>query len=800
MRKREEFQQINRRISEPSTGSLQRYRLQVSGVVQGVGFRPFLHNLARQLQVNGWVRNTSIGVEMEVQGTPAALAQFVDQLQHNAPPLARILDLDTTTIPTVVDQPAGLEIRPSRARSGRTLVSPDVATCELCRREVFDPSDRRAHYAFTNCTHCGPRFTIINDLPYDRPATTMADFSLCEACAREYKDTHDRRFHAQPVACPDCGPTVWYTSVDEAPDLTTHTPTADDALAAAVDCLNRVGVIALKGLGGFHLACRADSSKAITRLRTHKNRPAKPLAVMVRTAAEAENYCQVSPAEAALLTAPEAPIVLLRKRTDGKAKKLAPEISPHNSTIGIMLPYTPLHHLLLDRAGALLVMTSGNRRGEPLCIDNDDARAGLSAYCDGFLFHNRPIARRCDDSVMFVAHFADTSVVQPIRRSRGLAPLPVLLPKSLVLDTPLVAAGADLKTVPALAVERQVFLTQHIGDMDNLKAREEHARAIADFEQFFRIQPRAVVCDLHPGYASTRYARERAEAENLPLIEVQHHYAHIAACLAENNHTGPAIGLSFDGTGLGTDGHIWGSEVLLVDLNNFERRYHLQYLPLPGGDAATRRPYRIALAYLRALLPDLDVRRLFSDVPEWELSTLDKMLAQNLNTPQTSSMGRLFDAVSALLGLCVEATHEAQAAMALENAALQSDFDGPAYPFELFDGEIRLAELFAHLVADHQNGVSAPSIARRFHQTVAEMAVTAVTAVRAQTEANAKRVDQVALSGGVWQNRLLLEMAVPLLEQAGFEVLLHHSVPANDGGLAYGQVAVAAARLQNEKI
>jgi hydrogenase maturation protein HypF len=547
-------------------------------------------------------------------------------------------------------------------------------------------------------------------------------------------------------------------------------------------------------LGGFHLACRADSSKAINRLRTGKNRPAKPLAVMMRNVAGAAAYCHISPAEEALLTAPEAPIVLLRKRTDKES--LAPEIAPQNGYIGVMLPYTPLHHLLLQAAEIPLVMTSGNRRGEPLCIDNDEAKEGLSPYCDAFLLHNRPIARRCDDSVMFIAHPADhLPVIQPIRRSRGLAPLPILLPKAVALDTPLVAAGADLKNVPALAVERQVFLTQHIGDMENLKAREEHARAIADFEQFFRIRPKAVVCDLHPGYAGTRYARNRAEAEGLPLVEVQHHHAHIAACLAENDLTGPAIGLCFDGTGYGTDGHIWGSEVLLADLRDFQRCYHLEYLPLPGGDAATRHPYRIALAYLRTLLPDVDAQALFPDVPGQELSILDTMLAQNLNTPLTSSMGRLFDAVSAFLGLCWEATHEAQAAIALEDAALDSNFTGSAYPFDLEDGQIRLTAFFAEFIKDRQKGVPAPDMARRFHQTVAEMSVAAAKAVRVQIEAEQQPVNQVALSGGVWQNRLLLEMAVPLLKQAGFEVLLHHTVPANDGGLAYGQVAVAAARL-----
>ncbi|MBN1219426.1 MAG: carbamoyltransferase HypF [Anaerolineae bacterium] len=787
--------------------------MQISGVVQGVGFRPFLHNLAGQLNVNGWVRNTSLGVELEVQGSTPDLERFVSCLQNDPPPLARILELESTSIPVVINQPAGLEIRPSHSQSGRTLVSPDVATCAQCRREVFDRADRRYHYPFTNCTHCGPRFTIIVNLPYDRPYTTMAGFPLCPDCAREYQDPTDRRFHAQPVACPKCGPTLWYTPVGVPPEVSDNTPTGDAALASAVSCMEGDGVVALQGLGGFHLACRADSRVAINRLRTSKKRPAKPLAVMMRDVGEVAEYCQVSPAETALLAAPEAPILLLRKRTDAAARQLAPEIAPQNGYIGVMLPYTPLHHLLLQAAVAPLVMTSGNRQGEPLCIDHDEARAGLSPYCDGFLFHNRPIARRCDDSVMFVAHLiphqsdgrhqddgryrpdSPQPVIQPIRRSRGLAPLPVLLPKTVTLTVPLLAAGADLKNVPALAIQRQVFLTQHIGDLENLKAREEHIRAIADFEQFFRIQPQVVVCDLHPDYASSRHARQRAETEGLPLLEVQHHHAHLAACLAENDRVGPAIGLSFDGTGYGTDGHIWGSEVVLTDLRDFQRFYHLEYLPLPGGDAATRRPYRIALAYLRTLLPDFEVNPLFPDVPDWELSTLEVMLAQNLNTPLTSSMGRLFDAVSALLGLCWEATHEAQAAIALEDAALNSEFSGPGYEFDLADGQIRLASLFAQLVVDRQNGVAVPDIARRFHRTIGEMSVAVAKAVRARAEDKERRVNQVALSGGVWQNRLLLEMVVPMLQAADFEVLLHHTVPANDGGLAYGQVAVAAARL-----
>jgi hydrogenase maturation protein HypF len=436
-------------------------------------------------------------------------------------------------------------------------------------------------------------------------------------------------------------------------------------------------------------------------------------------------------------------------------------------------------------------MTSGNSPGEPLCLDNAEAWTKLRRYCGGFLFHDRPIARRCDDSVMIVANVGEQEAPQPVRRSRGLVPLPVLLPTATTLPTPLVATGADLKNVSAVAVDRHVFLTQHIGDLSNFNTRQEQAHVIADFEQLFGVKPAAVVCDLHPDYASSRYARSRAAREELPLFEVQHHHAHLAGCLAENNHLGPAIGLAFDGTGYGTDGCIWGGEILLADLGGFRRLYQLEYLPLPGGDAATHHPGRIALAYLRTLLPEVKAAPLLPRLTGWELHILETMLAQGLNTPLTSSMGRLFDAVSGLLGLCERVTYEGQAAIALEAAALTSDFSGPGYDFSLRDGQIRLATLFSQLVTDRQRGVPIPDIARRFHQTVAQMALTSALAARSETDG----VNHVALSGGVWQNRLLLELATPLLRQAGFEVMLNHAVPANDGGLAYGQIAVAATQL-----
>ena len=771
-----------------------RWQLAIQGVVQGVGFRPFVHNLACRLRLGGWVRNTSTGVEVDLQGASEGLEAFLVELRDRPPPLARILDVQVSEAAGTGDGRIGVEIRESRTEVGRTLVSPDVATCDACLREMQDPADRRFGYAFTNCTHCGPRWTIVLDVPYDRSRTTMAGFPLCPACGREYGNPADRRFHAQPVACPACGPVLWYSEGGDAQGPGDRCPTGAEAVTAAARRMDRGGVLALKGLGGFHLSCRADQPGAVRQLRQVKRRPYKPLAVMVRRVETARAFCEVTPTEARLLGAPEAPIVLLRKRLCPEYP-LATEIAPGNACVGVMLPYTPLHHLLLTEADGPLVMTSGNPIGEPLCIDNAEAIQRLGAFTDAYLFHNRPIARRCDDSVMLVAGLPDASVTQPVRRSRGLAPLPVFLPEGVGVTVALAAAGADLKNVSAVAQDRQVFLTQHIGDLEHPAAREEQVEAILDLERMFRVHPEAVACDLHPGYASSRYARQRAQDEGLALVEVQHHHAHIAGCLAENDRTGPAIGLSFDGTGYGTDGRIWGGEVLLANLADFERVCHLEYLPLPGGDAAVRRPYRIAMAYVHCLLPNLDVRRFFPDVPEREFGMIETMVAQGLNSPLTSSIGRLFDAVSALLGLCREATHEAQAAMALEDAALRSRADGPCYDLPLDGDVIRVQSLFEGIVVDVQNGVPAPDIARRFHQSVAALCRAAARAAQAREAKSGRAVNQVALSGGVWQNRLLLEMTARVLRDEGFDVLVHHAVPANDGGLAYGQAAVAAGRM-----
>lgn len=768
-----------------------RLHLQICGVVQGVGFRPFVFQTAQALGLNGWVRNTASGVELELQGMEPALQEFIERLHTQPPPLAHILDVAVTRLPPTTRLPAGLHIRASRAAQSeqRTLISPDVAICPACRREIMDTTERRHAYPFTNCTHCGPRFTIITDLPYDRPLTTMAGFTLCPACAAEYRDSADRRFHAQPIACPTCGPEI--TFIDAAGSAG---PTAQPALMELAARLQQGQIIGIQGLGGFHLACRADLPEAVTRLRQAKARPHKPLALMVRDLDMAGQIGVVSPAEAALLSRQEAPIVLLRRREACEIAALE-LVSPQNGYVGVMLPYTPLHQLLMQALKRPLVMTSGNPPGEPLVIEIQAARDKLLPLGDGLLAHNRPIRRRCDDSVMFVAHLPDQAAPQFIRRSRGYAPLPVLLPAGLSLPVPLLATGGDLKNVAALGVERTIFLTQHIGDLSHLDTRTELARTVADFEHLFRIRPKVVVCDLHPDYAARRYAQQRAAAEGLTLIEIQHHHAHIAGCSAENGLTTPVIGLAFDGTGYGPDGHIWGGEVLLADLHTFERLLHLEYLPLPGGDAATRRPYRIALAYLARLCPDLDAEALFPDIPVAEIRLIQQMVAQGVNTPLTSSLGRLFDAVSALLGLTRNASHEAQAAIALENAALGGQATRP-YAMPLDGDIIRLEPLLRAIVADRQARLPVPDIARRFHLSVAHLAVAAAAHARA-TRCAATRAP-VALSGGVWQNRLLLEMSLPCLQADGFNVLLHRQTPANDGGLAYGQAVIAAARLTTE--
>jgi hydrogenase maturation protein HypF len=790
-------------------------RIHVSGVVQGVGFRPFVFALAERLDLGGWVCNTSAGVDIEVDGPPDRLASFADALADEAPPLARIDDLVVT--PRSPGGYATFEIRASVPIPGAYQpVSPDVATCADCLAELRDPADRRYRYPFTNCTHCGPRFTIIVDLPYDRPNTTMAAFPLCPACAAEYADPHDRRFHAQPVACPQCGPRVWLeipsgsadvpTPVAHGPGATTGVPPdpacaredaarsgedaarGDDAIAVARRLLAGGQIVAVKGLGGFHLACDAGSAAAVADLRRRKLRVDKPLAVMMPDLATVERHCVVDDASRRLLESVERPIVLVPWRA---GSTVAREVAPEQRELGVMLPYTPLHHLLLEAAPGMpeaLVMTSGNLSEEPIATDNDDARARLAGLADAFLMHDRPIRTRCDDSVVRV--FEDR--MYPLRRSRGYAPYPVRLPWT----TPsLLAAGAELKNTFALVRGDHAFLSHHIGDLENYETLQAFEDGVAHLEKLFCVRPEAIAHDLHPDYLATRYALARGEREGLPLVGVQHHHAHIAACMAEHGLPGdrPIIGVAFDGTGYGDDGAIWGGEVLLADYHAYERLYHLDYVPLPGGDAATRAPWRVALAWLDRAGVDWadDLPPVATASPE-QRRVLARQLGAGLNAPPTSSMGRLFDAVAALAGVRQSASYEAQAAIALE--AIVDQEERHAYPFPLGEGVLDAVPVVRAVVDDVRAGVAAGRIAARFHHGVAGAVRDACRAVRTARGANV-----VALSGGVWQNVTLLAEVVTTLRAEGFEVYIHRQVPTNDGGLVLGQAAVARARLSSPR-
>lgn len=769
---------------QPENVPARALRISITGVVQGVGFRPFVYNLARRLGVRGWVLNHSGGVDIEAEAAPETLTAFLAALRAEAPPLARIASLEATPIPS--NGYTTFEIRHSEAQEGRfVLISPDVATCPDCLRELFDPADRRYRYPFINCTNCGPRFTIITDIPYDRPHTTMRVFPLCDACRAEYENPADRRFHAQPNACPECGPHLTLLAQGAA--------TAAGALADAVERLLQGEIVAVKGLGGFQLACDATAAEAVQRLRERKHRPHKPFAVMVASLEEARLYCEISPEEAALLTSPQAPIVLLRRRTpDGAVVQapVAPEVAPNQHTLGLMLPYTPLHHLLLHDVGRPLVMTSGNLSEEPIAKDNEEALERLADIADAFLLHDREIYARYDDSVVQVSQFANpksgslTPKLQIMRRARGYAPFPIPLPFEV---GQVFAAGPLLKNTFTLTRERYAFVSQHIGDLENLETLEHYEAALATYQRLFRIAPERVVCDLHPDYLSTRFAEDFARAHGLPApTRVQHHRAHLAACLADNGWPrdgGPVIGVALDGTGYGDDGAIWGGEWFLGDYDGMRRVAHLEPLPLPGGDAATRAPWRITVAYLHALLEpeDFPADLCFAGFCPGEAGFIRQQIEKGLNVPRTTSMGRLFDAVSALLGVRSEISYEAQAAMELEQLAWGAQ-DWRPFPFAIEDDVVRLAPLFYALLETLERGVALPDIAARFHATVARMVLEVCVRLR-----DASGVTTVALSGGVFQNALLLDLTVPVLEAADFDVLVHHQVPCNDGGLSLGQ-------------
>jgi hydrogenase maturation protein HypF len=754
----------------------ERKEIRVSGIVQGVGFRPFVYRLAMEQGLVGTICNTAAGVTIEVQGPVESIDRFLARLPAEAPALARITGIDVRSLP--LDGDTGFRILASRAGEAmHTLISPDVAICDDCLREMLDPADRRYRYPFINCTNCGPRFTIVRDIPYDRPLTSMAVFPMCPACRAEYEDPLNRRFHAQPNACWDCGPRL------ELLDGAGKAVRTDDAVAKAAALLREGEIVAVKGLGGFHLAADATNAGAVMRLRERKHRVEKPFAVMVPDVATAERFCELEAAGRELLTGHERPIVLLRAK---RPTPIVECVAPFNEYLGVFLPYTPLHHLLFERGKfAALVMTSGNVSEEPIATGNDEAVRRLNGLADYFLVHNRDILLRCDDSVVRPLG----GRARQLRRSRGYVPVPVFLDEEL---PPILAAGGELKNTICLARGNQAFLSQHVGDLENLESYGFFLEAVEHLARILEITPETIAYDLHPDYFSTKWALDQT---GLRLVGVQHHHAHVAACMAENHLHEKVIGFALDGTGYGTDGRIWGGEVLLADFSGFERAAHLAYVPLPGGAAAIREPWRMAVACLSHHFGRefLDRRIPFlSEIDRPSLELVLRMMARGLNSPLTSSCGRLFDAVAALVGVRNRVNYEAQAAIELEMAALDSK-EKRAYPMGLVpEGAgwvIDTRPLFEALLADIERQVPLSSVSRRFHNGLVEVFSRLARLIRDRSG-----LRDACLTGGTFQNVLLHEGLRQSLEAEGFRVFTHAEVPAGDGGLSLGQAMVAAHR------
>ena len=759
---------------------MQTHHIHITGIVQGVGFRPFVYGLATRHELFGWVCNTSAGLEIEVQGAEDKLLAFAAALQDEKPPLAWIDSFDVTEV-RGADIYKSFEIHASTSIAGAFQpISADVAVCADCEHELFDPQDRRYLYPFINCTNCGPRFTIIKDIPYDRPATTMAGFTLCPNCRGEYENPLNRRFHAQPVACPECGPNVWLVVNGESEQ------TVNQAALLITRRLLREGrIVALKGLGGFHLACDASNTAAVDELRRRKGRAGKPFALMAADIATVEKYCFIGDAERALLSGREKPIVLLARRL---GISLPDSIAPLLDTVGMMLPYTPLHLLLLSQSDpvmmaepvpSLLVMTSGNFSEEPIATDNEDALERLAPLADAFLLHNRDINIRCDDSVVRTDHRQETTY---LRRSRGYAPYPV----QLSFDTkPTLAVGGELKNTFCLTRDKYAFLSHHIGDMENSETYASFEQGIEHLSRLFRIQPEIIACDMHPGYFATQWAQR--SPYKLQPVAIQHHHAHIAACMADNElENRKVIGLAFDGTGYGTDGAIWGGEILVADYAGFERVVHLEYLPLPGGDVAIRKPWRIAVGYAHTLGLDISDLPFICMLEPQAVNVVRLQVEKHLNTVSTSSMGRLFDAVAALAGVRTEVTYEAQAAIELEVLAMDYVADAEPFPYHLQGNVILLKGLIAAMIESVRRNEPPGLIGACFHKTIATLSVEAACRIREKAGLN-----EVALSGGVWQNKLLFELTMSGLEKNGFRVYFHRQTPANDGGIALGQAVIA---------
>jgi hydrogenase maturation protein HypF len=748
-----------------------RYQVAIQGIVQGVGFRPFIYQQAVARRLTGYVTNTSHGVALEVEGEETILDDFLRAIRREAPPLSRITSLEFQPLPPRGD--SEFTILKSRAQETRSaLISPDVAVCPDCLRELRDPRDRRYRYPFINCTNCGPRYTIIKDIPYDRAQTTMADFSLCPECSAEYHDPLNRRFHAQPNACWTCGPRTALL------DGTGRPIDCKDPIAEAARLLREGWVVAIKGLGGFHLAVEAVQEEAVRRLRRRKHREEKPLALMCPDLDRVREFARIEAEEEAVLVSRERPIVLLQKK---EPSLIAPAVAPGNQYYGVMLPYTPLHYLLLDHGSPALVMTSGNLSEEPICIDNEEALRRLKGIADYFLVHNRAIHLRSDDSIVQQV----SGSLRQLRRSRGFVPVPVFLAEP---QAPVLACGAELKNTVCLTKGNRAFISQHVGDLENLETLHFFKQTIDHLKQILQIEPEVIAYDLHPDYLSTRYALAQ---EGVKLIGVQHHFAHLVGCLAEHGLNEQVIGLMLDGSGYGLDGRIWGGEVLVGDCGSFERCGHFAYLPLPGGTKAIKEPWRMAVSYLYQAYGE-EFRDLFlpllKRIDRAKIDILVRMIQKGINSPLTSSCGRLFDGVAALIGLRDTVAFEGQAAMELE--MVQSRESEAPYDVEVLKSpeaiQILPQPIIRGVVEDVRQGASKEQISRRFHRTLVEVLTQVCRLLRAD-----RGLGKVALGGGVFQNRTLLTEMEARLRAEGFQVFSKSLVPSNDGGISLGQ-AVAA--------
>lgn len=755
--------------------------INIKGIVQGVGFRPFIYNLARSLNLYGYVLNNTTGVSIEVEGEQADIKEFIESVRTHPPPQSEIFEIQSAHT-----DPAGYEdfkIRESEGVEEKFVpISPELATCKDCISELFDPEDRRYRYPFINCTNCGPRFTIVQDIPYDRKFTTMSVFSMCEKCASEYHDPSNRRFHAQPNACSVCGPRLILLDGErkEVP--------VQDVISEACRLLKEGNIIAVKGLGGYHLACDAQNNDAVSRLRARKFREYKPFALMVKDIKTANEICFINEKEEQLLSGVKRPIVLLKKRPDAP---VSDGVAPNQKYFGVMLPYTPIHHLLISESGLVLVMTSANISSEPIVYEDKDAFERLGRITDYYVIHNREINVRTDDSVSRVERGREVV----LRRSRGYAPHPLLMRHPFAEQ--ILACGAELKNTFCLTRGNYVFLSHHIGDLENMETLSSFEKGIEHFKKMFNIDPKVVAHDLHPEYLSTKYA---LSLKDIRKVGVQHHHAHIIGCMGDNDLEDEIIGVSFDGTGYGLDGKIWGGEFLICNYYSFQRAAHFEYFQLNGGEKAIKEPWRITASLLHKIYGDdmMDLKIDFIrelDKDKWHI--LQQMIVRNINSPMTSSAGRLFDAVSALLGIRKEIHYEGQAAIELEMRADSADNGRYEFDYKEHEGktEIVLEPVIKGIVADLEKGTGIGSISARFHNTVAGLVSDMCQKLRDQTA-----LDRVALSGGVFQNALLMEKAYTLLDENGFKVYTHHRVPTNDGGLALGQAIIANEMIKNGKV